>query len=247
MKKPIVYRVFSACIWVALSIPTYYSLPKQQQPLFLVGILGLIGLLLIIPLIFRSKHSAIQPPTSTHRLLNLHSAYRELHEKGLKEYQVYHRLTGYSLILGWIVYIWGQLFGPSLFNHSITISLYFLFSLFLGIKGIEKGNAVDRKLIPIVLKGARIEKKLKGQQISYFSVFTRKKRIFYYFFRFLPLFLIIFPLFKFGIVPIMLSRFEKPLLRCLIEWVPMALTLIFLGRFVFLPYIEFFNKYQKAT
>jgi len=234
--------ILFGAIWILLSLKTYYSLSltDQIQFFFLIGALGLA----LIALTLQRKERRLDKELPLDRLSSFYKEYRKMHRKELKHFHIYWRWTIGAVAIGWTLFVCGQTFGKSLFTHPGAISLYFFFALLLGTKGVEKGREIDRKVVDLTLKGARIERKLSLRGEHYFSYFTKGKRMLAYLLRLLPLLLIVYPLFIFGLNPLLLSRFPS---YYLLENLPMTLTVLALAHFVFAPYFELMKKYKKLV
>lgn len=231
-----IVRLFFVFIGVVCAASSLYRFRNQEEGMLLFASGGAILSLLFSSFSWsfsRRKKEAIQDSC---RLTKLHSEYQTLYKEGLKKYRFFHYLTGVASVLGWALFLSGHLFRKELLIRPMIIALYFLFALCLWMIGIKKGNAIDRKLTPIILKGARIEKKLHLYQTPYFVTFAEKKRLMGYLIRFFPLLLIVFPLCLFGLSPFLPFKLEI--------FAPLLIA-VGLGWFPFLPYFELREKFRK--
>jgi hypothetical protein len=236
-------------LWCFLLIQTYYSLaPKEHLPFFcfLIAILGV-----FVALIYRRKKKnwgLMVTSIPNDRMLKFYLDFLKMYQfEEKKLWEFWKRAIG-GVTIGWTFFLWGEVFGKALFTHPGMICGYFFISLLIAVKGIEKGREIDSILFSILHKGRQIEQKLIQRGERGFNFFSKKQNFWPFFIRLIPFFFIIYPLVKFGLSPLFFKKFFylEPPFYFLVEIVPVSLTLLACGFWIFHSYFTFYRK-EKMT
>lgn len=237
-------------LWCFLLIKTYYSIPSKEHLSFFFFLVAILGVFVVLT--YRRKKKDWDLMTTSvpnDRMLKFYLDFLKLYQLEEKKlWEFWKRAIG-GVIIGWTFFLWGEIFDKAIFIHPAMVCAYFFISLLIAVRGIEKGREIDSTLFSIVHKGRQIEQKLIQRGERGFNFFSKKRKAWPFFIRLIPFFLIIYPFVKFGLSPLVFKKFFylENLFYFWVEIVPISLTLLACGCWVFHSYFKFYRKEKTAV